>query len=458
MPADKTVGDKVIAATINRSGSFVFRATEVGENTTLMQIVKLVENAQTTKAPIQKLADKISGVFVPIVIVIALVTFTIWMLVGESFSFALSMGITVLVISCPCALGLATPVAIMVGTGKGAEHGILIKTAESLEQAGKITAVVLDKTGTITIGKPSVTDVFPAPGIEEEDLLALFAAIEATSEHPLAKALVNEAVLRKLSVPISTEFQAMPGNGVKALVGKQEYFIGNQRFITSLGIGMSGFVPLADSLSAEGKTIVYLSNGKTVLGIVAVRDEIKPTSFHAIQSLKKLGLKVFMLTGDHRLTSEAIAREIDIENVYSEVMPQDKERVVRDLQTQGYKVAMVGDGINDSIALVQSDVGIAIGAGTDVAIESASVVLIKNDIQDVVTAIELSRKTIINIKMNLFWAFFYNIIGIPIAAGLFYPAFGLKLDPLFGSLAMSLSSVTVVLNALRLKFFKPQTR
>ncbi len=453
MPVEKKPGDRVVAATVNATGAFVMRAEQVGEDTTLSRIVRLVEEAASSKAPIAKLADKISGVFVPVVIVIALVAFLVWILAGATFSFSLSIAITVLVISCPCALGLATPVAIMVGTGKGAENGILIRSAESLEITHSIDTVVFDKTGTLTEGKPVVRSIHPAEGISESHLLKVAAALERRSEHPIAKAIL--AAANGLEVPEATEFRSLSGLGVFARIDDREAGIGNQALLGSLGIATDSFAPTIATLSAEGKTAVMVAEGGILIGVIAVADAVKPTSREAVARFRSLHIETVMLTGDNRVVAEAVRAELEIDKAIAEVLPEQKADHIRLLQEQGKTVAMVGDGINDAIALTRANVGIAIGAGTDVAIEAADIVLVRSDLNDAVTAVELSKKTINNVKSNLFWAFFYNVVGIPIAVGLFFPAFGFRLDPTLGSLAMSLSSVSVVLNALRLRRFKP---
>lgn len=458
IPVEKHPGDRVIAATINKSGWFKFQATKVGGDTTLAQIIALVEDAANSKAPIAKLADKVSGIFVPVVIGIAVLAAAAWLVAGYSVEFALSTGIAVLVISCPCALGLATPVAIMVGTGKGAENGILIKSAEALETAHTINTVVLDKTGTITEGKPRVTDLVTAPGVEEDLLLSAAASIEKPSEHPLAEAIVEEASARGLLLRGVTGFSAVAGQGIEARIDGKRFLAGNLKMMRENGVPTDGFEQKGETLSEQGKTPLYFAAEGRMLGLVAVADTVKPTSRAAIDAFKSMGIDVVMLTGDNRRTAEAIRRQLGIDRVVAEVLPQDKEREVSAIQQTGKKVAMVGDGINDAPALTRADVGIAIGAGTDVAIESADVVLMKSDLLDAVTAIELSRAVIRNIKQNLFWAFFYNTIGIPLAAGIFFPLFGLRLNPMFGAAAMSLSSVCVVSNALRLKLFQPRRK
>lgn len=455
IPVAKNVGDKVISATINKSGTFRFKATRIGDDTTLAQIIRLVEEASSSKAPIAKLADKISGIFVPVVITIALAAFVVWMLLGYPFEFALTIGIAVLVISCPCALGLATPVAIMVGTGQGALHGILTKSAEALETAHSVNTVVLDKTGTITEGKPQVTDVIPGSTLSHKELLTIGASLEKSSEHPLADAIVARGLEDQVQLQQVSDFLAVPGKGVQGTIEDQVYLAGNLAFMRENEIDLGEFEHSADRLAEQGKTPMYFANTKEVLGIIAVADVVKPTSKQAIHDLAKLGIDVVMLTGDNKRTAEAIRRELDIKTVIAEVLPDDKEREVRTLQERGKIVAMVGDGVNDAPALARADVGVAIGAGTDVAIESADIVLMKNDLRDVATAIKLSKATLRNIKQNLFWAFFYNALGIPLAAGLLFPFFGWKLNPMYAAAAMSLSSIFVVSNALRLRRFNP---
>ncbi|WP_342590974.1 heavy metal translocating P-type ATPase [Proteiniclasticum aestuarii] len=455
IPVEKTIGDKVIAATINKTGYFRFKAEKVGDDTTLAKIIQLVEDANATKAPIAKLADKISGIFVPTVIGISIVTFMVWMLMGYDFEFALSLAITVLVISCPCALGLATPVAIMVGTGKGAQHGILVKSAEALETMHSINTVVLDKTGTITEGKPVVTDILTNGEMTEEELIHIAASIEKPSEHPLAEAVVEKAKEMGLTLKKVDNFNSVSGMGIAAFIEGKPYIAGNLALMNEESIELGQFQEESDRLANEGKTPLFFGDNERVLGIIAVADVVKKNSKQAIELFKKMGIDVVMLTGDNKRTAEAIRRQLDIDKVIAEVLPQDKEREVRAIQEKGHKVAMIGDGINDAPALTRADVGVAIGAGTDIAIESADIVLIKNDLLDAVTAVQLSRSTIKNIKQNLFWAFFYNVLGIPLAAGVFYLSMGWKLSPMFAAAAMSLSSVFVVTNALRLKFFKP---
>lgn len=446
---EKNIGDKVIGATINKSGYFKFKVEKVGEDTALSQIIHLVEEASASKAPIAKLADKVSGIFVPVVISIAVITIIVWLLLGKGVSFALSMGISVLVISCPCALGLATPTAIMVGTGKGAQYGILTKSAESLETAHQVDTVVLDKTGTITEGKPSVTDIAPV-GISDKELLQIAASIEYLSEHPLAKAIVEKADGLKFSDV--ADFEQIVGQGVKGNVDGKKVLAGNYKMMRENNIEVS-----EDEIFAnDGKTSLYFAVDNKFVGIIAVADTIKATSRQAIEDMRNMGLDVIMLTGDNAVTANAIKNKLSLSSAVAEVLPSDKEDEVRKLQQNGHKVAMVGDGINDAPALTRADVGIAIGAGTDIAIESADIVLMKSDLQDVVTSIELSHSVIKNIKENLFWAFFYNALGIPIAAGVLYGIAGLKLNPMIAALAMSFSSVFVVSNALRLRFFKPK--
>ena len=459
LPVEKAVGDSVAAGTINKNGFIKFKASKVGNETTVAKIVELVETAAATKAPIARLADKVSGIFVPTVIGIAILTAIVWLCIGQTFEFALSVAISVLVISCPCALGLATPVAIMVGTGKAAQTGILIKSAAALENAQSITTVVLDKTGTITEGKPVVTDVLPFKLVSEENLFCAAASLEKKSEHPLGAAIVEKAEKDGIDIFPIEDFEAIPGRGVKGTVLGRVVLAGNLAFMTEIGIPASKFEEQGKKLAEEGKTPLFFATGTSqsgyaAMGIIAVADPIKESSFKAVEELKKNGIKVMMMTGDNRLIAESIKTKLNIDKAISEVLPQDKESEIRKLQDSGEKVAMVGDGINDAPALVRADVGIAIGAGTDVAIESADIVLIKNDLNDVSKAYLLSKAVVRNIKQNLFWAFFYNVIGIPLAAGVFYSFLGWKLSPMFASLAMSLSSVTVVTNALRLRGIK----
>ncbi len=458
LPVDKGVGDKVAAASINRSGSFTFQALRVGEDTTLAQMIRLVEEASGSKAPIAKLADKVAGVFVPVVMVIAAVTAVVWLIATGSVTRALTAGVAVLVISCPCALGLATPVAIMVGTGKGAENGILVKSAEALETLHAIQTVVLDKTGTLTQGKPRVTDVLPAQGLTENALLGLAACLEAPSEHPLGAAIVEEAAARDLPRQAVEGFEAVHGRGVKAFLAGRACLAGNRAMMEEAGVDLDRWLPRAEALANEGKTPLYFAREDALLGVIAVADTPKATSKDAVAAFRSLGIDVIMLTGDNQRTADAIGRELGVSQVMAEVLPQDKEQKIAELQSQGRKVAMVGDGINDAPALARADVGLAIGAGTDVAIESADIVLMKSDLMDAAAAVELSRATIRNIKQNLFWAFFYNSLGIPLAAGVFFPLLKWQLNPMFAAAAMSLSSVTVVSNALRLRFFKSKFR
>ena len=456
IPVEKRAGDAVSAATINRTGSFTFRATRVGADTSLAQIVRLVEDANATKPPIARLADKVAGVFVPVVIAIAVVTFCVWLALTGSVTEAITAGVAVLVISCPCALGLATPVAIMVGTGRGAEMGVLFKSAEALETLRGVDVVVLDKTGTITQGKPAVTDIVPADGMSEKALLKLAATLEANSEHPLAEAIMDLAGERGIVAREASDFAAVPGKGVTAREGSNVVAAGNARLMAELGVEVDEGELAA--FSREGKTaLMFAKNGK-LMGTVAVADQVKPTSARAIAALCELGVSAVMLTGDNRATAEAIAATVGLgaDDVIAEVLPTDKERHVRELQGAGKKVAMVGDGINDSPALARADVGLAIGAGADIAKEGADVVLMHSDLLDVARAIELSRATIRNIKQDLFWALCYNACGIPLAAGVFYPLLGWQLSPMFGAAAMSLSSVCVVSNALRLRAFRPK--
>lgn len=462
IPVEKTAGATVNAATVNRTGSFTFRATRVGAETSLAKIIQLVEDANATKAPIARMADKVAGVFVPVVFVISAVTFVAWMVLTGSINEALTSAVAVLVISCPCALGLATPVAIMVGTGKGAEMGILFKSAEALENLRSVGTVVLDKTGTVTRGKPAVTDIEVAtradgsPAMSEKALLKLAAALERSSEHPLAEAIMAECEARGIVARTVEDFAAVPGRGVTAREGQNAIAAGNVRLMNELGVTVPA--GLVEQFAAEGKTPLFFAKNSELVGTIAVADEVKETSAEAIAALRSLGVGVRMLTGDNRVTAEAIARRVGLtsEQVIADVLPADKERHVRELQDAGGKVAMVGDGINDSPALARADVGLAIGTGADIAKEGADVVLMRSDLMDVARAIELSRATIRNIKQDLFWALFYNGIGIPLAAGVFFPLTGWQLSPMFGAAAMSLSSVCVVSNALRLRTFKPK--
>lgn len=455
IPVEKQPGDKVVSATMNKAGSIRFRAERVGEDTTISQIVRLVEEASSSKAPIAKLADKIAGVFVPVVMTIAALVFLIWMLAGAGLEFALSTAIAVLVISCPCALGLATPVAIMVGTGKGAENGILIRSGEALEIAHKVDTVVMDKTGTITEGRPVVTDV-KVFGMSEQVFLGLAAGMEAGSEHPLAEAVVGYAKEHGIEPMQMQEFSAVFGKGIQAKWQENRYYAGNESFLAEQGIDMQNVRSQIDTYADEGKTPLLFAGNGQLIGILAVADVEKASSLAAIEQFRKMNIDVVMLTGDNKRTAAAIQNRLGIPKVIAEVLPQEKEEQVAKLQKEGHTVAMIGDGINDAPALARADVGIAIGAGTDVAIESADAVLMRSDLLDAVSAIRLSKATIRNIKENLFWAFFYNTIGIPIAAGILYPAFQIKLSPMLGAAAMSLSSVCVVCNALRLKWFRPQ--
>ena len=451
IPVDKAVGDKVSAATTNQSGFLRCEATRVGEDTTLAQIIKMVSNAAATKAPIAKIADTVSGFFVPAVISIAVVTTIVWLLLGHELGYALARGISVLVISCPCALGLATPVAIMVGNGLGAKNGILFKTAASLEAAGRTQIVALDKTGTITEGAPRVTDLLPAEGVSETELLTLAAALESRSEHPLAKAVLADAEAKAITPPEVTDFAALPGNGLAAKLDGMDIYAGNAAFIQTKLTLPAALAQQAEKLASEGKTPLFFGGAGRLLGVIAVADTIKEDSPEAIRQLQNMGIRVVMLTGDNQRTADAIGRQAGVDEVIAGVLPDGKEAVIRQLQASG-KVAMVGDGINDAPALTRADTGIAIGAGTDVAIDAANVVLMNSKLSDVPAAIRLSRATLRNIHENLFWAFIYNIIGIPLAAGLFIP-FGLTLNPMFGAAAMSLSSFCVVSNALRLNLF-----
>ena len=458
IPVQKEKGDKLIAATINKNGSVRIKATEVGEDTAISRIIALVEEASSSKAPIAKMADKVAGVFVPIVMGISLITFIVWLALGYDFSFALNCAIAVLVISCPCSLGLATPVAIMVGTGKGAENGILIKSADALETTHSIDTVVLDKTGTVTEGKPVVTDIL-AFDIDENEFLKLAAGVESASEHPLAEAIVEKAKEKNLEIVSPTEFQAISGRGIVASVSGSKIIAGNEQAIKEQYGNSENFTEVfkkGNELAAQGKTPMYFGKDGKLLGIIAVADTIKKDSKEAIQALKNRNIDVVLLTGDHKNTAMAIAKEAGIKKVIAEVLPTDKEEHIRELIKAGHKVAMVGDGINDSPALARADVGIAIGAGTDIAIESADIVLMHSSLKDVATAIDLSKAVIRNIKQNLFWAFFYNSIGIPLAAGVFYLSLGWKLSPMFGAAAMGMSSVCVVSNALRLRAFQPK--
>ncbi|KRQ86323.1 Copper-exporting P-type ATPase A [Caloramator mitchellensis] len=453
IPVDKKSGDKVFAATINKNGYIKFKATKVGKDTALAQIIKLVERAQGSKAPIARMADIISGYFVPIVIAIAILTFIAWMIAGKGFIFSMTIFIAILVIACPCALGLATPTAIMVGSGKGAENGILIKTGEALETAHKIQTIIFDKTGTITEGKPKVTDLY-AIDLHENEVLSIAASCEKASEHPIAQAIVKGAEEKGLNLSNVESFTAVPGHGIKASIEQREILIGNKKLMESNGVDVSVGQAKFEEYAENGKTPMFIAMDKKLVGVIAVADAPKESSKEAVRKLHELGIEVIMLTGDNRKTAAAIAREVGIDKVLAEVLPQDKANEVKKVQEGGRVVAMVGDGINDAPALVQADVGIAIGSGTDVAIESADIVLMRNDLLDVVKAIRLSKATIRNIKQNLFWAFFYNVIGIPVAAGVLTLFGGPRLNPMIAAAAMSLSSVSVVANALRLRRFR----
>lgn len=453
LPVDKTIGDKVIGGTINRSGYFKMEATAIGADTALAKIIALVDEATSSKAPIAKLADKVSGYFVPAVIGIAVLAAVVWLALGASWHFALTIAISVLVISCPCALGLATPTAIMVGTGRGAKSGILIKSATALETAHKIDTVILDKTGTITAGKPVVTDILPIK-ITENELLAFAAGLEKLSEHPLGEAIVAAAEAKQLVLPEAGNYKQIPGQGVTAELSGAECAAGNLKLLEALNVDVSSLMERYDKLAAQGKTPLYFVRAGELLGCIAVADTVKPTSREAIGKLQAMGLRVLMVTGDNQATAEAIRAQVGVDEAVAQVLPQDKEAVIRKLQQEGHIVAMVGDGINDAPALARADIGIAIGAGTDIAIEAADMVLIKSDLLDVAKAICLSRSVMTNIKENLFWAFIYNAVGIPFAAGVFYTAFGWLLNPLIAAAAMSCSSVSVVTNALRLRFIK----
>lgn len=452
IPVNKNIGDEVISATLNKQGSFIFEATKVGEDTTLSKIIELVNQANETKAPIAKLADKISAIFVPTVMIISLITFVIWMILGYGFEFSLNFAISVLVISCPCALGLATPMAIMVATGKSAQFGLLFKNAESLENLHKVDTILLDKTGTITEGKPQVTDIISE--IDENEFIKIASSIENNSEHPLSHAISEYAKDKNIQAKNIEDFEAISGKGIKAKYENKIYYGGNISLMKEKNIELKSYEKKADIFSNEGKTSMYFADEKNVIGIIAVQDKPKNLSKIAIDEMKKMGYEVRMITGDNEKTAEAIKNALNIDEKYAEVLPQDKEKEIKNLQKLGKKVLMVGDGINDAPALVRSDVSMAIGNGTDVAIESADIILINNNILDIVSALKLSKSTIKIIKENLFWAFFYNIIGIPLAAGLLYPAFGLKLSPMFGAFAMSFSSIFVCLNSLRLRKFK----
>lgn len=456
MPVEKKIGDNVIGASINKNGSFRFKATKVGKDTALSQIIKLVEDAQGSKAPIAKMADKISGVFVPIVMVLSVLAGLAWYFLGqESWVFALTITISVLVIACPCALGLATPTAIMVGTGKGAENGVLIKSGDALETTHKIQTIVFDKTGTITEGKPKVTDIVTENDMSRDELLRLAASAEKGSEHPLGEAIVNGAEEKNLAFAKTEDFAAIPGHGIEVTIEGSRLLLGNKKLMDDRGISLGNLGVTSDQLAEQGKTPMYIAKDGTIAGIIAVADTIKPNSIPAIKKLHQMGIEVAMITGDNKRTAQAIAKQVGIDRVLSEVLPEDKANEVMKLQKEGKKVAMVGDGINDAPALAQADIGIAIGSGTDVAMESADIVLMRSDLMDVPTAVELSKATIKNIKENLFWAFAYNTLGIPVAMGVLYLFGGPLLNPMIAGAAMSFSSVSVLLNALRLKGFKP---
>lgn len=457
IPVEKTAGDAVIGASINQNGTIKYKATKVGKDTALSQIIKLVEDAQGSKAPIAKLADIISGYFVPIVIVLAVISGLAWYIAGESGVFALTIAISVLVIACPCALGLATPTAIMVGTGKGAEHGVLIKSGGALEKTHKIQTIIFDKTGTITEGKPKVTDIVAVNGMSEEELLILAASAERGSEHPLGEAIVHGAEKKDLSLFKTQTFNALPGHGIEVTIENQSLLLGNKKLMIDHGISIDTVETVSDTLAGEGKTPMYIAKDDQIVGIIAVADTVKANSLKAIEKLHKMGLEVAIITGDNKRTAQAIAKQVGIDRVLSEVLPEEKANEVKKLQAEGKIVAMVGDGINDAPALAQADIGIAIGSGTDVAMESADIVLMRSDLMDVSTAVELSKATIKNIKENLFWAFGYNVLGIPIAMGLLHVFGGPLLNPMLAGAAMSFSSVSVLINALRLKRFRPSS-
>jgi Cu+-exporting ATPase len=456
LPVDKNPGDEVIGATMNKSGSFTFEATRVGEETALAQIILLVEQAQGSKAPIQRLADTVAGIFVPIVMGLAVLTFIIWFFWGPppALTFALLNFVAVMIIACPCALGLATPTAIMVGTGKGAENGILIKGGESLESIHKLTTMVFDKTGTLTKGELSVTDIIPLEGTGAQELLTLVASVEKNSEHPLGEAVVRKAKEEGLALAGVEDFEALSGQGVSAKREGQEIYIGNSRLMQARGLDLTPVQALAEALADQGKTLMFVAREGKIIGLMALADTLKEHSREAVAELKSMGLEVVMLTGDNRQTAQAISRELQLDRVIAEVLPQDKTKQIKQLQGEGKKVAMVGDGINDAPALAQADVGIAIGTGTDVAMEASDITLIRDDLRTILTAIKLSRKTMRTIRQNLFWAFFYNVLGIPIAAGILYPFWGILLNPILASAAMAFSSVSVVSNSLRLRRVK----
>jgi Cu+-exporting ATPase len=458
IPVEKRAGDRVMGATINKTGSFKFEATKVGKETVLAQIIKLVEEAQGSKAPIQRLADRVAGIFVPTVILIALATFVIWLIFGPSpaFTFALLNFVAVLIIACPCAMGLATPTAIMVGTGRGAENGILIKSGESLETVHRVTTIIFDKTGTLTQGKPEVTDIAVADGFKEEQVLSWAASVEKGSEHPLGEAIVNAAKEKGMQLSSVEAFEAIPGQGVKARIDGRHLLLGNLRLMEDNGVRADGLWDKAEKLAGEGKTPMIVALDGRAAGVVAVADTLKPNTREAVEALHRMGLEVIMITGDNERTAKAVASQVGIDRVLAEVLPWDKSQQVKKLQEEGKVVAMVGDGINDAPALAQADVGIAIGTGTDVAMESSDITLITGDLRAVIAAIQLSKRTIRTIKQNLFWAFIYNILGIPIAAGILYPFWGILLNPMIASAAMAMSSVSVVSNSLRLKRFHPK--
>lgn len=458
MPVEKNVGDEIIGATINKTGAFKFEATKVGKDTTLAQIIRLVQDAQGSKAPIERLADKVSGVFVPIVIAIAIATFVIWYFLGPQpkLTYALLNFVAVLIIACPCALGLATPTAIMVGTGKGAESGVLIKGGEALETAHRINSVIFDKTGTLTNGKPAVTDIVANQGYTEDDALSFAASLEKNSEHPLAEAIINKAREENIEIKEAAEFNAVAGQGVKAKVDGKSALLGNRKFMKDNNVALENLEAKSEEFSKEGKTPIFLAVEGRAVGVVAVADTLKENSREAVGALHKMGLEVIMITGDNRRTAEAIAKRINIDRVSAEVLPKDKADEIKRLQSEGKKVAFVGDGINDAPALAQADIGIAIGSGTDVAMEASDITLIKDDLRGVITAIQLSKDTMRTIKQNLFWAFLYNVVGIPIAAGILYPFFRILLSPIIASFAMAFSSVSVVTNSLRLRNFHPK--
>ncbi len=455
MPVEKEVGDKVIGASINKNGSITFRATKVGADTVLSHIIKLVEDAQSSKAPIAKMADIVSGYFVPVVFAIAVIAAVVWLLLGHTLVFALTVFVAVLTIACPCALGLATPTAIMVGTGKGAEHGVLIKSGIALETAHKIDTIIFDKTGTITKGKPEVTDILPVKGFSEDEILGFAASAEKGSEHPLGEAIVHAAEEKGIALYEASDFNAVPGQGIEATVLYKHVLLGNAKLMAANNIELGEGTSAADHLSAQGRTPMFIALDGTYAGLIAVADVVKESSAHAIAALHSMGIQVAMITGDSKKTAAAIAAQVGIDRVLAEVLPQDKALEVKKLQAEGRKVAMVGDGINDAPALAQADIGIAIGSGTDVAMESADIVLMRSDLMDVPTAIKLSKNVIRNIKQNLFWAFGYNVLGIPVAAGVLYAFGGPLLNPIIAAAAMSLSSVSVLTNSLRLKRFKP---